>query len=150
MTQVVQVTHAALSGGRELFALDPPGGGWRTWDGVPICAPAFQLQARSSSGEFDVFTEDIDNGQWCFRRHRRISMEAAGVITESPAGLPIVRPEIQLLYMAKSTELKNAHDFETARPHLIDAATKWLANALRITLPEHPWIPQLEQRAVEW
>jgi hypothetical protein len=139
--------HAALSGDRELFALDPPGSGWRPWNGVPMRAPAFQLQARSSTGSFDLFTEDVDDGRWSFRRDRRVSMETDDVVVTSASGLPIVRPEIQLLYMATSAEPKNAHDFQLAEPRLDPAASAWLANALRITLPDHPWRQRLDARA---
>jgi hypothetical protein len=138
-----RVVHAALTADWDLFALDPPGGGWRPWSGVPIHAPAFQLQARSSSGEFDLFTEAVDDSGWHFRRDHRITTGPEEVIMPSGSGIPIVRPEIQLLYMAKSTEPKNQHDFETARPHLAPEAALWLANALQITLPEHHWLQQL-------
>ena len=138
-----RVVHAALTTDWDLFALDPPGGGWRPWRGAPIHAPAFQLQARSSSGEFDLFTEEIDETRWHFRRDSRITSGSEEVIVPSASGIPIVRPEIQLLYMAKSTEPKNQRDFETARPHLTPEAALWLTNALQITLPGHHWIQQL-------
>ena len=102
----------------ELFVLDPPGGGWRPWSGASIDESAFQLQARSSSGGFDVFTESVDDTQWRFRRDSRITTKSDEVIVRSSSGVPIVRPEIQLLYMAKSTEFKNQNDFEMAGPHL--------------------------------
>ena len=137
------VVHAALSADWELFALDPPGSGWRPWSGVPIDGPAFQLQARSPSGEFDLFTEAVDEAQWCFRRDNRITTGSHEVIVPSASGIPIVRPEIQLLYMAKSTELKNERDFEVARPHLAAEAAVWLRDALQITLPGHHWLQQL-------
>ncbi len=138
-----RIVHAALSPGRELFALDPPGDGWRPWNGVPIDAPAFQLQARSPSGEFDLFTETVDDTRWYFRRDQRISAGSDGVIVPSASGIPIVRPEIQLLYMAGSNEPKNEHDFETARTHLTPEAARWLTHALTITLPAHRWLQHL-------
>jgi hypothetical protein len=121
-----------------------PGSGLRRWSGAPIATPAFQLQARSSSGAFDLFTEDVDDAEWWFRRHRRITTRSEEVIVLSASGIPVVRPEIQLLYMAKSTEPKNEHDFETARPHLDVAATRWLRDALQITLPAHRWLARLQ------
>ena len=138
-----QVVHAALSADWELSALDAPGGGWRPWSGVPIDAPAFQLQARSSSGEFDVFTEAVDDTQWHFRRDDRISTRSDRVIVRSKSGIPIVRPEIQLLYMAKSTEPKNQNDFEMVKPDLPPDAAAWLKHALQITLPKHHWLHHL-------
>ena len=138
-----QLVHAALVAECELFALDPPGGGWRPWNGVPIDDPAFQLQARSSSGKFDVFTETVDDTQWHFRRDNRIARAPAEVIVRSSSGIPIVRPEIQLLYMATSTEPKNQGDFEMARPHLSPEAAAWLRDALQIALPGHRWLHDL-------
>lgn len=135
--------HASLSADFELFALDPPGGGWRPWGGAPIDAPAFQLQARSTSGEFDVFTEAVDGTRWHFRRDDRITRAADELVIRTTAGIPIVRPEIQLLYMANSTALKNQRDFELARPHLSPEAATWLKDALQITLPEHRWLNYL-------
>jgi hypothetical protein len=135
--------HAALRSNWELFALDPPGSGWQAWGGFPIEAPAFQLQARSTDGEFDLFTETVEDDQWYFRRDHRITMSVDQVIVDTDSGIPIVRPEIQLLYMAKSTEPKNQHDFDLARPHLTTHATAWLSDALQLTLPGHRWTEQL-------
>lgn len=138
-----QSVHAALVADWELFALDPPGGGWRPWRGLPIGASAFQLQARSSSIEFDLFTETSDGSHWHFRRDNRITRGCDEVIVRSESGIPIVRPEIQLLYMAKSTEPKNQSDFEMAGPHLPPEAAAWLKHALQVTHPGHRWLHAL-------
>jgi len=63
--------------------------------------------------------------------------------TIAAAGVPVVRPEVQLLYMAKSSEPKNAHDFTVTRPTLDDQAASWLARSLALAHPGHPWIHQL-------
>lgn len=140
--------HAALVPQWQLSCLDPPGSGWRPWTGVPVEPPAFQLQARSSAGEFDLFAEtvetvDVVGEVWRFRRDDRIWRLARDVTELSASGIPIVRPEVQLLYMAKSTEPKNQHDFEVARPRLGRDRGSWLAAALAVTLPGHRWIEQL-------
>jgi hypothetical protein len=114
--------HEALSPRWDLSCLDPPGGDWQPWSGGSIKPPAFQLQARSSTVEFDLFTETTDQVMWHFRRDDRISRPLSEVITLSGSGLPIVRPEVQLLYMAKSTEPKHQHDFDVVRPRLDPAA----------------------------
>lgn len=74
---------------------------------------------------------------WHFRRDDRISRPVSEVTTLSGSGLPIVRPEVQLLYMAKSAEAKSQHDFDIARPRLEHDAAFWLAEALATTLPGH-------------
>ena len=60
--------------------------------------------------------------------------------------VPIVRPEVQLLYMAKSNEPKNQHDFDVAAPRLDDKAATWLADALCLVAPQHQWLRRLRQR----
>ena len=142
------VVHAALATHWDLLALDPPASEWRPWSGVPIEAPAFQLQARSWSGQFDIFTETLDDAQWHFRRDSRITRRSDHVIMPSASCIPIVRPEIQLLYMAKSTEPKNQRDFEMALPHLSSEAAVWFTNALQLTLPGHHWLQLLRSRDV--
>ena len=58
--------HAALGQRLELYCIDPPGTGWRLWTGGRIEPPAFQLQARSTTSEFDIFTETADQTTWHF------------------------------------------------------------------------------------
>lgn len=135
--------HTTLSRRLELYCLDPPDSIWRPMNGVPIDSPAFQLQARSSTSEFDLFTETADQQAWHFRRDGRITRPTSEVIMHDASGIPIVRPEVQLLYMAKALATKNIHDFETPRPRLDQDATRWLAEALTITLPGHGWIRAL-------
>ena len=137
------VVHAALAGHFQLACLDPPGGGWRPWAGVAIEQPAFQLQARSPALEFDIFTETVDDATWCFRRDVRIGRPTSEVTALTASGVPVVRPEIQLLYMATSTDAKNQHDFDVARPTLDRGARAWLGVALATTLPDHPWLRHL-------
>lgn len=131
--------NAALGQRWNLYCLDPHGGGWRPSNGVPIEPPAFQLQARSPTSEFDIFTETTDQLVWHFRRDERITRPVSEVVIHGASGIPIVCPEVQLLYKAKAMEPKNVHDFETARPRLDDDAAWWLADALSLTYPDQSW-----------
>ena len=135
--------HAALSDRWELFCLDPPGSGWRPWNGTLVDPSAFQLQARSPAIEFEIFTESADQTVWYFRRDDRVTLPLSEVTMRSASGIPVVRPEIQLLYMAKAMEAKNIQDFDMARPRLNCHAALWLADALAISLPAHPWLVAL-------
>lgn len=132
--------HDALRHRWQLSCIDPPGSGWRTWTGDALQLPAFQLQARCGTNEFDIFTEDVDGTAWRFRRDGRVDRSHSQIWMWSRSGLPIVRPEVQLLYMARSTEPKNLRDFELTRPTLDDEARMWLAHALALTQPGHNWL----------
>jgi len=66
--------------------------------------------------------------------------EIGGVIS---GGIPILVPEIVLLYKAHEPTEKNEADFQAVMPHLWPSATAWLLWALEETTPEHPWTAQL-------
>jgi hypothetical protein len=141
--QDLPAMHRSLAGAWELRCIDPPGSGWCAWDGGALRTPAFQLQARSATVEFDLFSEHVDDATWQFRRDRRITRPLDEVATTSSSGLPIVCPEVQLLYMAWSTEAKNQHDFTLTRPRLDGDAVAWLSHALAVARPDHPWRREL-------
>ena len=138
-----RIVQSALSAAWTLWCLDPPGSGWRPWENEPIEAPAFQLQARSRRGEFDLFAETVDDTTWTFRRDTRIQRPAEQIITTTEAGIPVVCPEVQLLYMAASLEPKNQHDFDLVRRHLRERDAAWLVGVLAVTQPRHRWITAL-------
>jgi hypothetical protein len=54
-------------------------------------------------------------------------------------GVPVVAPEIALLFKAKTPWFKDQRDFDRALPHLDRAARSWLAAALKQAHPGHPW-----------
>jgi PAS domain-containing protein len=135
---------STLSRGWDLLCLDPPGHPWRPWRGGDVLvAPSFQLQARRAETEFDLFLENIDDGIWTFRRNDRIQLPLNDVWATTTAGVRVIRPHVQLLYMAKSDEPKNEHDFDVVRPRLSDVELDWLRRSLTLVLPEHRWIARL-------
>jgi hypothetical protein len=135
--------RAALLATHEWRCLDPPGSGWRLWEGRTLEPPAFQLQARSSKTTFDVFLESVRDDVWYFRRDDRVSRPLVEIVTVGEMGIPVVRPEVQLLYMAKSREDKNEHDFVVTRPRLDRDASRWLARSLAVAHPGHHWLEAL-------
>jgi hypothetical protein len=140
-----QITvHHALSREWQMLCLDPPQSRWRPWRGQEwISAPSFQTKARQRSAEFDLFLENVCADVWTFRRDQRIQRPIDDVLAEGDSGLPVVRPEIQLLYMAKSNEPKHQRDFEIALPRLGSQEASWLRHGLTVIDPEHPWVNRL-------
>lgn len=93
--------------------------------------------------EFDRFTETLDHAMWMFRRDDRIRRPVEQIITISASGIPIVRSEVQLPYMAASDGPKNQHGFEIAHRHPPRGDDSWLEDALDIIKPDHRWLPSL-------
>jgi hypothetical protein len=107
-----------------------------------VPAPAFQLQARLAALTFDLFLETADGDEWIFRRHPAIA-RPIDALRWSSGSTPVIRPEVQLLYMAKSTEPKNEQDFRLVAPTLDEPARAWLRQALEIAHPGHRWTEAL-------
>jgi hypothetical protein len=93
---------------------------------------------------FEIVLMDTDGERWAFRRDRRIG----GAITEigwvTRTGLPVLRPEIQLLFKARDRRPKDDRDFAVTAPLLDDVARRWLGAAIETHLgPGHAWLGAL-------
>ena len=132
--------------------LAAPGQSLPRWDGSRIQSPFHQVWARrgpgrpSTSEEFATdptmlgfLLEQRRTDRWVFRRHAGVSrlLHKVGVITTG--GVPVVAPEIALLFKAKAPRFKDQRDFDRVLPHLDRAARSWLASALEQAHPDHPW-----------
>jgi hypothetical protein len=86
--------------------------------------------------------DDVDD--WLFRRDNRIRRPVTTLFGRaSRPGLPVLAPEVQLLYKNGSHREKDADDFVSALPHLAVDERNWLRDALRATRPDHDWIGRL-------
>jgi hypothetical protein len=138
------LVHELLRDSWNLSCIDPPGSGWCPWRvDQQIVSPSFQLQVSNPTCEFDVFLESVVDEVWIFRRDARIRQPIDNVVSVSMSGIPVVSPEVQLLYMAKSAEPKNQHDFEVALPRLSRAAATRLNLMLAVVHPHHRWRDEL-------
>lgn len=61
---------------------------------------------------------------------------------ESPAGLPVLAPEIVLLYKSSSPE-EYGEDFRNVAPALSAETRAWLRRALDPVSPGHAWAGEL-------
>jgi hypothetical protein len=64
-------------------------------------------------------------------------------VMASAGGLPILVPEIVLLYEAHEQTQKDEADFRSALPHLTLSRKAWLLGALDETTPNHRWARRL-------
>jgi hypothetical protein len=137
------VAHRELARHWDMFCIDPPGSGWRRWRGEEIARPSFQTQARLGDDRFDLFLEDVEHDQWVFRRDAAVRRPFAEIAGPAAGRLPVLRPEVGLLYMAGHDEPKNQQDFAQALPHVGAEAREWLYESLERTAPGHRWIDEL-------
>jgi hypothetical protein len=92
----------------------------------------------------DVFREPSDGDTWICRRDERITLPYADVIERTDEGIPYARPEIVLLFKAKHYERpKDEEDFAAVLPSLGPFRRTWLAEALALVHPGHPWLERI-------
>jgi hypothetical protein len=115
------VTPESLAAHHQTWARDPATGAWR----------------------LDVMREPWEGETWVFRRDPRIRLPRDRVIAHTSDGIPYARPEIALLYKAKSTRPKDDADFASVLPLLGDEQRAWLAASIALVHPEHHWLQSL-------
>jgi len=141
--------------GWDLFKCARPGF-WDPWeeDERPEL-PVHQVLARPpgsaplpepwdpAGDELQFFLYDVDGGVWVSRRDPSVTRPVAEVQLRSASGLPIVAPEIQLLYKAKHHLDKDEYDFQRVVPRLSAEQREWLKHGLEVVHPGDPWLAHL-------
>jgi len=97
------------------------------------------------AGELQFFLNEVEDGVWLCRRDARVTLRVDELVVESPPGVPVVVPEVQLLYKAKHHLDKDEHDFNVTTPRLSAAQREWLRAALEIVHPDDPWLARLDE-----
>ena len=100
-------------------------------------------EPESLRWRLDVFREPSDGDVWICRRDERIRLPYVDVIERTDRGIPFARPELVLLFKAKHVRPKDEADFEAVLPRLGPDRRRWLAAALRLVHPGHPWSDRL-------
>src|SRR5207249_919317 len=94
--------------------------------------------------EFEFFLNEAENGLWrCRRNLERITRPVDEIRMRSALGIPIIVPEIQLLFKAKRHRPKDEHDFQQAFALLSASQRSWLKEALAIVHPADRWLGEL-------
>jgi Aminoglycoside-2''-adenylyltransferase len=84
-----------------------------------------------------------EGAEWLYRNNPAGRRPLAEMGSVNSGGIPVLVPEIVLLYKAHEQIEKDEADFRATLPHLSPSATAWLVRALEETTPEHPWVAQL-------
>jgi Aminoglycoside-2''-adenylyltransferase len=118
------------------------------WTGGEFIAlPVHTIWCRHATYKPDfleLLLNDTDGGSFLFRRDRSITLPLERMALRSVVGLPILAPEIVLLYKAKSSEqTENSMDFAAVLPALDADQRAWLHAGLSKLHPGHPWLEQL-------
>jgi hypothetical protein len=125
--------------------------GFEPWrEGEYIELPVHGIWCRNPDHDPDfleVLLNEADQARFLFRRDPSVTLDLrrAFVVTES--GLPVLAPEIVLLYKAKPIGHEaNDADFRACLGRLDAVRRAWLERALQRVYPEHPWLDRLKDR----
>ncbi|MEV0841350.1 hypothetical protein AB0I55_17560 [Actinocatenispora sera] len=141
------VVRAALLAGGGLAQYSAGGG--TLWPLPADELPPPQItQVWTATAADDVFRTDLflDPGshrQWVCKRDDRLVRPLADTIARSASGVPYQRADVVLLMKAKHARGKDVADFTATLPLLSAAQRDWLAGALRLIHPGHPWIERV-------
>ena len=91
----------------------------------------------------EFLLSDEAEGCWVFGGSPSVRLPLAEVGQPATSGLPILAPEIVLLFKADDPKPKDEADFEAVVPRLSPLRREWLANAIQHCHPGHRWIPRL-------
>lgn len=97
----------------------------------------------AAPAELEILLNEAEGGVWRFRRDPRITRPSARLGRRSGPGIPILSPEIVLLYKAKRPRAADEADFRKLLPALKAAPRRWLAGAIATCHPGHPWVRRL-------
>src|SRR5262249_44254684 len=124
------------------------GGQWVRWEpDEDLRLPVHQVRAQRADvecREIEFFLNERSETDWLSRRHPGLTRALDRVAVMSSLGIPILAPEIQLLFKAKQTREKDQADFDRVIPLLNSMQRNWLADALRTYHADHRWLKALE------
>jgi GNAT superfamily N-acetyltransferase len=130
-------------------------------DGLRPWRPGEHLEAGANSiwcrrnqdapWSLEILLMDSEGDEWVYRRAPGVRGPLADLAHRTPAGLPFLAPEIQLLFKALAGRgPKDEEDFALALPLLGETARSWLADAISREFPQgHDWIRRLREALPE-
>ncbi|MFB0832125.1 nucleotidyltransferase domain-containing protein [Brevibacillus laterosporus] len=101
---------------------------------------------NNSPWAFQIMLIDIEESYWIYKREKSIKRAINEIFLRTPEGIPYLKPEVQLLYKAGSSQVreKDYNDFQTILPILSLQEKEWLKVSLKQQFPGgHAWIKYL-------
>jgi hypothetical protein len=116
---------------------------WTTADMAPPIDSIWCRTLPERAWCLQVMLDEGTRAEWVCPRHHEIRLALSDALARSPAGIPYLRPEVQLLLKAKDTRPKDDADFAAVFPLLGRPEAQWLTGTLGRLYPEHRWLDQI-------
>jgi len=134
----------------ELVKVIPESGGRREpWDeGEWLELPVHELHARREGEDpkdLEILLNESWGEEWRFRRNLDILRPLSKIGQLSGIGIPLLSPEIVLLYKAKKPTAVDQIDFKNVSEVLKGKPRRWLRKSIETCYPKHPWLDLLSE-----
>lgn len=122
----------------------PDTGEMEIWkNGEYLELPVHEIHAYNINYDpsaLEILLNESNENEWVFRRNPEISRPISKLGIQSKMRIPILSPEIILLYKAKNPNNQDETDFNTIYKLLNKEQRNWLKESIKVCYPEHPWL----------
>jgi hypothetical protein len=101
----------------------------------------------------DILLSEIEGDEWYYHKDSRIRHPVRSVGMRSTLEIPLLSPEIVLLFKARHVygdepndilnRQKDENDFQAVHRFLTAKRRAWLAQVIELLYPNHPWLKYL-------
>lgn len=116
---------------------------WENGEYLSSTNDVWVSKSEESPWAYQLMIVDTEGDSWIYKRDQSIRRPMAEMILKTAEGIPYLRPEIQLLHKAGSSNVreKDYHDFQSMLPSLLPQEKEWLKSSLNRQFPEgHGWV----------
>jgi hypothetical protein len=108
-----------------------------------LLPPIHETYAERWNEKIEILLNETDGDNWIYRRDSRIHRKLQIAVLTTKNEIPILSPEITLLYKSKNPRPKDMMDFANIYKHLDLEQKQWLQESLKLIYIEHPWMALL-------
>lgn len=133
-----QVVYQLLNGDWDLYkAKNGELSLWQEGEYLDAVNDIWVRRDAQSPWAFQIMLMESEQEQWIYRREKSIKLPKAEIFSADGSGVPYLKPEIQLLYKAGSSQIreKDSRDFQAVLPSLSSKEKAWLEKALKRQFP---------------
>ena len=118
---------------------------WQAGEWLNLPVHTIWCKNPKASPDFvELLFNEVDEINFHFRRDASITLPLEKMIISSAAGIPILTPEIVLLYKSKNVVASPyVGEFKKVLPYLSTEARGWFASALIKLYTNHVWLEDL-------
>lgn len=108
--------------------------------------PIHEIHGNDDQGnKIEILLNEIEEGQWKFRRNLEVIYPNQHFIQISDLGIPMLAPEIVLLYKSKGSREKDTADLRMTLPALNSGQRIWLKTAIQMSSQNVAWMAEIDR-----